>query len=317
MSEELELYKQAYERERKSRRAAEEALETRSRELYIKNKELEASINQMQSQQEALVRAEKLATLGTLVSGVAHEINNPMAFVYANIEMLSKFSGPYSGLLYLVNQSLDIPQSERSSFKDLVRHFIDEEDLEFFNEDLAVLVDDTKLGVERVRDIISSLRSFARLDSSLRSKSDINVGIHNTLRVLHNEIGSRVDVSLSLEDLPEVSCNASEINQVFLNLIINAVHALEGTSKAKLSISTRRLDHQIEIVFEDNGPGIPPEVQDRIFEPFFTTKEVGKGTGMGLSISCGIISDHGGEITLQSDTGLGTRFVITLPLIAS
>ena len=95
------------------------------------------------------------------------------------------------------------------------------------------------------------------------------------------------------------------------------MHALEGTSKAKLSISTRRLDHQIEIVFEDNGPGIPPEVQDRIFEPFFTTKEVGKGTGMGLSISYGIISDHGGEITLQSDTGQGTRFVIMLPLIAS
>lgn len=314
MSEELELYKQAYERERMGRLAAEEALETRSRELYIKNQELEESIKKMESQQKALVRSEKLATLGTLVSGVAHEINNPMAFVYANVEMLSKFSGPYTEILHLLTESLDIAEPKRSEFNERVRQFIDEEDLAFFNEDLAVLVDDTILGVERVRDIIASLRSFARLDSSLRSMADINACVHNTLRVLHNEIGSHITLALDLNDIPEVSCNASEINQVLLNLIINAVHALDDTSGATISISTRLADEKVEIIIEDNGPGISSDVQQSVFEPFFTTKDVGKGTGMGLSISHGIISDHGGDIQLHSVVGEGSRFVIQLPV---
>jgi len=314
MTEELELYKQAYERERKARLAAEEVLENRSRELFLKNQELEASLLKLKTQQDALIRSEKLATLGTLVSGVAHEINNPLSFVHSNVDTLGQHSDAIAKLYPLLIESLSVGESERPAFAERVFKFLEKEDLEYFTEELDELVSDTNDGVIRVKEIVRNLRSFARMDTQVRTETDLNEGIRSTLKLINNQISPSTRLTLSLNDIPLVHCNPGEINQVLLNILVNAAQALEGQRDPKLEIISKHDQDWVEVSIADNGKGMSKEIQKRIFEPFFTTKDIGKGTGLGLSISYGIISHHQGELLVESSPNKGTQFTLRLPV---
>jgi signal transduction histidine kinase len=314
MSEELELYKQAYERERKARQAAEDVLESRSRELFLKNQELEASLVQLKAQQDALIRSEKLATLGTLVSGVAHEINNPLSFVHSNVDTLGQHSDAIAKLYPLLIESLSVDESERPAFAERVFTFLEKEDLEYFTEELDELVADTNDGVQRVKEIVRNLRSFARMDAQARTDADLNEGIRSTLKLINNQISANTRINLSLEEIPPVVCNPGEINQVLLNILVNAAQALEGQREPSLEIASKENQGWVEISIGDNGKGMSKEIQKRIFEPFYTTKDIGKGTGLGLSISYGIVSHHQGELNVESAPNQGTVFTLRLPI---
>ena len=314
MSEELELYKQAYERERKARQAAEDVLETRSRELFLKNQELEASLVQLKAQQDALIRSEKLATLGTLVSGVAHEINNPLSFVHSNVDTLGQHSDAIAKLYPLLIESLSVDESERPAFAERVFTFLEKEDLEYFTEELDELVADTNDGVQRVKEIVRNLRSFARMDAQARTDADLNEGIRSTLKLINNQISANTRINLSLEEIPPVVCNPGEINQVLLNILVNAAQALEGQREPSLEIASKENQGWVEISIGDNGKGMSKEIQKRIFEPFYTTKDIGKGTGLGLSISYGIVSHHQGELQVESAPNQGSIFTLRLPI---
>ena len=310
MSEELELYKQAYEREREARIAAEAVVERRSRELFKKNQELEKSIAELQGHQDAIIQFEKLASLGTLISGVAHEINNPLAFVTANVESLTTHAEQYSqAFAQLVEQLQQAdPDSEL-----LARIY--QQDLHYINAELPSMMQDTQEGVGRVVEIVQSLKSFGRMDRASRVPADLNEGIRSTLKLLQHELKESITVDLKLSELPMVKCNPGEINQVFLNIMMNAVHALKDTAKAVLTVESKVTQQSVDISITDNGCGMDESVLSRLFEPFYTTKPVGEGTGLGLSIAHKIIEEHAGSLSVESQIGSGTCFKITIPLI--
>lgn len=314
MSDEATLYRRAYEREQVARKAAEQAVEHIARELYIKNQKLEASFQQLKDQQRVLVQNEKLATLGTLAAGIAHEINNPMAFINANLESLAGYLVPYQQLVDLLRSSFNMTDAERVELHAKITAHIDKHDLEFFAEELPDIIRDTRDGLERVREIVSNLRIFARSHTLEREPANLVSGLESTLKLINSQFRVDIDVQKSLQPLPLVVCNISELNQVFLNLLVNAAHALEGKEGAKINISTRADDRFVFIEISDNGCGMSETVKEQMFVPFFTTKPVGKGTGMGMSIAYGIINDHGGDISVDSTVGEGTRFTIKLPL---
>ena len=304
-------YIAAYEREKRARLKAEEILESKSRELFLKNERLQESYELLQKQQTAMLQNEKLATLGTLAAGMAHEINNPLAFVKSNIESLTQYHTSYARLAAFVAEiSSSLPENRQSQLKTL----LEEEDINFIQEDLPELMSDTVEGLTRVRDIVMNLRSFARTQSTDRCTANLVEGIQSTLKLLHSELNNDVVLKLDLQPVQDISCNPNELNQVFLNLIINAKHATEGRERPKIAVSSSAEQSEIIIKISDNGHGMTKEVQKEIFVPFFTTKPVGEGTGMGLAIAYGIIKDHGGEISVSSIEGKGTTFTIKLPI---
>ena len=304
-------YIAAYEREKHARLKAEEILESKSRELFLKNERLQESYEILQKQQTAMLQNEKLATLGTLAAGMAHEINNPLAFVKSNIESLTQYHTSYARLAAFVAEiSSSLPENRQSQLKTLLK----EEDINFIQEDLPELMSDTVEGLTRVRDIVMNLRSFARTQSTDRCTANLVEGIQSTLKLLHSELNNDVVLKLDLQPVQDISCNPNELNQVFLNLIINAKHATEGRERPKIAVSSSAEQSEIIIKISDNGHGMTKEVQKEIFVPFFTTKPVGEGTGMGLAIAYGIIKDHGGEISVSSIEGKGTTFTIKLPI---
>lgn len=304
-------YIAAYEREKHARLKAEEILESKSRELFLKNERLQESYEILQKQQTAMLQNEKLATLGTLAAGMAHEINNPLAFVKSNIESLTQYHTSYARLAAFVAEiSSSLSENRQSQLKTL----LEEEDINFIQEDLPELMSDTVEGLTRVRDIVMNLRSFARTQSTDRCTANLVEGIQSTLKLLHSELNNDVVLKLDLQPVQDISCNPNELNQVFLNLIINAKHATEGRERPKIAVSSSAEQSEIIIKISDNGHGMTKEVQKEIFVPFFTTKPVGEGTGMGLAIAYGIIKDHGGEISVSSIEGKGTTFTIKLPI---
>lgn len=304
-------YQSAYERERKARLKAEQLLEEKSRELYTKNLRLEESYSQLKKQQAMMLNNEKLATLGTLSAGIAHEINNPLAFVKSNVDSLLQYQHSYSQLVRLIKELLpDLPEQHQKRLKAL---FV-EEDIDYIEEDLPELMTDTTDGLNRVKDIVQNLRSFSRTQASDRGLSDLNQGIQSTLKLLNSELKNSVKLTLELGSLPQIECNLNEINQVILNLLINAKHATTDTPDPAIELRTVSDDNFINITVGDNGCGIDETTLKDIFVPFFTTKPVGKGTGMGLAIAHSIIQDHRGEILVESTPGIGTTFTIKLPV---
>lgn len=304
-------FKQAYERERKARLQAESLLEEKSRELYQKNQHLEESYEQLKKQQTLMLQNEKLATLGTLSAGVAHEINNPIAFIKSNVESLKQYFDAYNQILSEIKQLA--PQLSTAQRKRLEQLFISE-DIYFISEDIPQLMEDTQEGLQRVKDIVQNLRSFSRTQSSDHGSYDLLEGIQSTLKLLQSELKNSVRLDISLEPLPKIECNLNELNQVFLNLIMNAKHATQDCQDPCISVRSKQDDQHVYIQIEDNGCGMSEEVQKNIFTPFFTTKPVGQGTGMGLAISHNIVKKHNGDIQLQSKTGEGTTFTIKLPI---
>mgnify|MGYP000694508532 FL=1 len=251
-----------------------------------------------------LVQSEKLASLGELAAGVAHEINNPVGYVSSNLTTLQKYLAVYEKVL-------DAPEADSAEMTALKKKL----NYAFIRDDLQNLVKETQEGVGRVKAIIQDLKDYARTNAATHYvASDIQVGLKSTLNIARNQLKNRADVRLELGNLPLVECAPSQIDQVFLNLIVNAAQAMPEGKMGLIDIRTHCDDTQVWVEVQDNGPGIAPEILKKIFDPFFTTKDPGTGTGLGLSVSQNIIQQHGGTLTVDSTVGVGTTFKITLPI---
>lgn len=264
-------------------------------EIAKLNESLEARVDErtreLQEAQSQLMQAEKLKSLGQLVAGVAHELNNPIGFVHANLQLLDEFIEKL------------VTAQERG------------EDTAPFRDAIAKLLARSREGTERVKKIVQDLRTFSRTDQADLQQANLTDEIDRTLALMEPRFKGLIEIVREYEELPEVRCYPGQLNQVFLNLLMNACDVLEDGGR--ITIRAAPVANGVRLEFEDSGPGIPPEVQRRIFDPFFTTKEIGKGTGLGLSLSHGIIERHGGRIHVESEPGHGTCFVIELPLVAA
>ncbi|WP_017719422.1 PAS domain S-box protein [Kamptonema formosum] len=285
--------------------------------------QLQGAMSALQQTQAQLIQTEKMSSLGQMVAGVAHEINNPVSFIYGNVDPAMQYIQDLLGLIDLYQ--------EHSPSSPEIEEEIDAIDLEFVKEDLPKLLYSMKVGAERIRQIVLSLRNFSRLDEAQMKAVDLHEGIDSTLLILQNRLkgkGASAEIKVLKEygELPQVDCFAGQMNQVFMNILANAIDALEeprtgaagaaGGREAAIRIRTGTPDsNRVEIRIADSGPGIKPEVRSRVFDPFFTTKPVGAGTGLGLSISYQIVVEkHGGQLKCYSEPGKGTEFVIELPV---
>lgn len=279
-------------------------------ELEENFKRIRDANEQLKETQNQLLQSEKMAAIGQLAAGVAHEINNPIGFVSFNLSTLKRYAVGLLNFIDLVsNCNFDmLPAAQRETLK----HCLAQLDPEYLREDLPQLLNESEEGLNRVKNIVKDLKDFSRVDQSDWQDADINAGLDSTLNVVMNEIKYKADIVKRYGDIPLVRCLAGQVNQVFLNIIVNAAYAISGFGEIR--IETAMEGKFVLITIEDNGSGMPDEVKRRIFEPFFTTKPVGKGTGLGLSLSFSIIQKHGGSIQVHSEQGVGTRFDIRLPV---
>jgi signal transduction histidine kinase len=286
--------------------------ETAERELLDRNDELNALNVKLSAVKEHLIQSEKLASIGQLAAGIAHEINNPIGYIFSNFGTLENYLTQLFGMLDAYEkaevacyapQTLQALQAKR-----------EEIELAFLKEDIPVLMRESKEGIVRVRKIVQDLKDFSHVDTNPDWQfANLNQGIDSTLNVINNEIKYRADLVKDYCDLPEVQCMPSEINQVVMNLVLNAAQSM-GAERGKITVRTGVADDKVWLEVIDNGSGIPKDVLPRIFDPFYTTKAVGKGTGLGLSLSYGVIQKHHGSIDVQSEIGKGSAFHVTLPL---
>jgi PAS domain S-box-containing protein len=254
-----------------------------------------------------LLQSEKMAAIGVLSAGVAHEINNPVGFVTSNIDTLTGWSKE----LILLIESIDHEFKQNTSLIKTIKAYKDKYDFDYVKEEIPRLLNETKEGLSRVSTIVADLKGFAHIDESVWEKIDLRETIRSTLNIVNNELKYKAKVELDFDDIPLVECLPSQISQVLMNIIINAGQSIE--SKGVITISTRHVDAMVCIKISDTGAGIPEENLRRMFEPFFTTKPIGKGTGLGLSVSFGIIESHHGRIEVDSEEGKGSNFYIWLP----
>jgi signal transduction histidine kinase len=281
-------------------------------ELLQHNDELTELTARLSMAQERLVQSEKLASIGQLAAGVAHEINNPIGYVFSNFSTL----GTYIGRMLTM---FDSYQRAEASIADPavlaeLRALRATIDLDFLMEDIPVLMSESREGISRVRKIVQDLKDFSRVDANQEWQwANLHAGIDSTLNILSNEIKYKADVVKEYGEIPEIECQPSHINQVIMNIVINGAHAISG-ERGRITIRTGCDTANVWIEVADTGSGIPKEIASRIFDPFFTTKPIGSGTGLGLSLSYGIIQKHSGQIDVQSTPGSGTTFRITLPI---
>jgi len=320
-------YERAYKREKEARKRAEMLLECRSREVYEANLKIQEQLKSLQSShdklkfaQSQLVQSEKMASIGQLAAGIAHEINNPVAFIRSNLNSLTTYLSPISKLISEYGALDDTlsrnDQNAVASKLEEIRALRQQEDFDFLLEDCREIVTESMDGTDRVTEIVQGLRNFSRLDENEIQEADINEGLESTLKIAHNELKYCCEVTTELADLPPVRCLAGQLNQVFLNMVVNAAQAMENTDNGRITISTAATSDDVVIKIQDNGCGIPEENLTTIFNPFFTTKDVGSGTGLGLSISYAIVEKHGGSIDVESTVGAGTTFTIRIPIRA-
>ncbi|UNU23251.1 sensor histidine kinase [Microcoleus vaginatus] len=290
-----------------ARQTLEERVEERTEELT-------AALYQLKHTQTQLIQTEKMSSLGQMVAGVAHEINNPVNFIHGNLEYAHQYIIDLLKLIRLYQQ--EYPQPTEAIAEEIA-----EIELDFITEDLLKLLESMKIGSERIRQIVLSLRNFSRLDEAQMKLVDIHEGIDNTLLILSSRLKQGIEVIKNYGELPEIECYPAQLNQVFMNIIVNAIDALEesgdNSKKSKIPqilIQTQKLDSsQIRVRISDNGPGISLAIQNKLFDPFFTTKAPGKGTGIGLAICYQIVEKHRGKIEVISSLGGGAEFAITLP----
>ncbi|WP_158861066.1 7TM diverse intracellular signaling domain-containing protein [Lunatibacter salilacus] len=281
-----------------------------------RTRELELTLKNLKDTQTQLVNQEKMASLGQLTAGIAHEINNPINFVSANISPLKRDIKDILELMELYREKGRLEFSEKS--KSEVSDFEDDLELDYLLDEVNQLLSGMEDGAKRTVEIVRGLKLFSRIDEQDVKEVDIHDGLDSTLILLNSSMGGRVNVKKDYANLPMVECLAGKINQVFMNIISNAVHAMldhpvEGKNH-ELGLKTSQEGDKVIIQISDNGPGMPSHVRDKIFEPFFTTKPVGKGTGLGLSIVYTIIENHKGTIQVESETNVGTSFILTLPI---
>lgn len=281
-------------------------------ELIKANRDLKELNSKLSDAQSKLIQSEKLASIGQLAAGVAHEINNPIGFIFSNFGTLEQY-------LEDLFQMLDAYEQAEASVSDgaalaRIRSLKADLDIDYLKEDIPNLMRESRDGIQRVRKIVQDLKDFSRVDARQEWESvDLHAGIDSTLNIVNNEIKYKADVVKHYGVLPEVQCLPSELNQVFMNLLVNAAHAITA-ERGTITISTGVEGPNVWVEVADTGAGIAQENLQRIFDPFFTTKPVGKGTGLGLSLSYGIVQKHSGRMEVHSELGVGTRFRVTLPI---
>lgn len=284
----------------------ENKVRDRTGELMSLNSELTRALEDLKATQSQLIHHEKMASLGQLVAGVAHELNNPIGFIYANYPHLEEYVSTLFNLLDALRH-LPLPADSQQQMEAMYA----KADIEFLREDLLSIIRGGKSGTARIREIISSLRSFSHLGEAEVKMASLEDGINETLALLQYQLKTRIEVVRNYHLNAPVLCRPGQLNQVFMNILSNAIQAIDG--KGTITINTRREDNWAIVEFSDTGCGIPPDVMNHIFDPFFTTKQVGEGTGLGLSISHSIIEDHGGRIEVKSEVGRGTTLTLYIP----
>jgi len=328
----LEAVDQAYEDADAERTMIERSLEMMSRELNERHEQLRAELQERQQardelqrkteEQQALIKrleeahhqllqSEKMASIGQLAAGVAHEINNPIGYVSSNLRTLR---GYVESLLALVDA---YEQQESALAPAAVARLLQlkqQHDYAYLREDVLGLLDESNDGAQRVRQIVQDLKDFSHVGEQDWQWASLHKGLDSTLNIVANEIKYIAEVTRCYGEMPDIECLASQLNQVFMNLLVNAAHAL-AQGGGQITITTGcEGDTHVFVEVRDNGCGIPAENLTRIFDPFFTTKAIGKGTGLGLSLSYGIVRKHGGRIDVASEPGTGTRFRVVLPV---
>ena len=275
-----------------------------------RTQQLNNAYKELQSTQAMMVHSEKMKSLGELVAGITHEINNPINFIYGNLIHLTNYT---NDLIMLIDKYGEYETDLLEAHKKEIQKIKDDIDLAFLKEDLGLLIQSCREGTERTKNIILDLKNFSRMEERVLSSIDITKEIDTTLNILHSKYKNRIEIHKEYEEgLPLVESYGGQLNQVFMNILDNAFYAIPD--KGDVYIRTRRLDNNVIIEIEDNGRGMDSEVANKIFDPFFTTKPVGQGTGLGMSISYRVIKEHNGDIKLKTKIGEGSTFIISLPI---
>jgi signal transduction histidine kinase len=289
---------------------AREELREANITLGSTNEQLQATVEDLKATQEQLVQSEKMASLGQLTAGIAHEINNPINFVTANIQPLKE---DLQDILRVLGRYDDLVREKglQNEFKE-IEALKQEAQIDYTLKEVTDLLRGIEDGATRTSEIVKGLRNFSRLDQNVYRKANLNESLESTLTLLHSSYKNRIEIVREFGQLQEVDCYPGKINQVFMNLLSNAIQAIP--EQGKIFITTSQLEDCVRISIRDTGTGMSDDVRKKIFDPFFTTKDVGKGTGLGLSISFGILQKHRGDIDVFSEVGKGTEFVITIPV---
>ncbi len=300
----------------------QQKVDLQSQELIRCHQRIDAILNESHRMQRHLMQMEKMAMLGQMISGISHEINNPISFIYGNLPYVEEHVKDLLKVLHTYQSSYPVKTES-------VQAVLQEVELDFVLEDLPRIVDSMKLGADRILELVLTLRNFYRVDEPEMKLADLHEGINNTLLLLQHRYKQEVEITREFGDIPLVECHINQLNQVFMNLLSNAIDALleqsmdedpdygsNETAVKKIVIKTEKLgSDRIAVSITDNGPGIPLEIQERLFEPFFTTKPMGIGTGLGLSISHQIVTEHHhGQIFCCSAPRGGTTFKVELPI---
>ena len=291
-----------------------------STQIEAKNKKLESTLKRLEETQAQMLQSEKMASIGQLAAGVAHEINNPTGFVSSNLKTLEDYQADIGELIKKYQEFLSSMQTADSGIElpapldcklSEIKAFEKDIDIGFLMEDIADLINDCREGTERIKKIVLDLKDFAHPGEDKIQSTDINKGLTSTLNVVNNELKYKATVHQELGEIPMVHGYPQQLNQVFMNILVNAAQAIE--KKGDIHIRTQTVDGHVEVMISDTGCGISAENLGKIFDPFFTTKDVGKGTGLGMNIAYNIIKKHNGTIGVQSEVGKGTTFTIRIP----
>ncbi|MBI5480909.1 MAG: PAS domain-containing protein [Deltaproteobacteria bacterium] len=293
-------YKVLLDKERHQKEILEQTVQARTEELRRANEDLKRT-------QSQLIHQEKMGSLGRLVAGIAHELNNPINFVYGNVDFLAQYLRDLLALCDLYDRG-ELPDDTRR-LADAHKRSIE---YDFLRRDVEKLLRSIRAGAERTASIVRDLKTFSHAGTADYQPADILAGLETTLNLIHPLLKNRITVHRDFAALPKVDCQAGHLNQVFMNILTNAAQAVTG--EGHIRITARQVGDRVRISVADSGPGIPAEVLPQIFEPFFTTKDVGLGTGLGLAISLGVIKAHGGSIDVESPPGKGATFTIELPV---
>jgi len=287
----------------------EDAVEERTSKLTQANEALHAEITERKHLETQLVQSEKLASIGQLAAGVAHEINNPIGYIFSNFGTLED----YLDNLFQMLSAYETAAMASPEVAHNLHAMRQKLQIEFLKEDVPGLMRESREGISRVRQIVQDLKDFSRVDSVQDwQATDLHQGIDSTLNIVSSEVRFKAEVVKEYGQIPEVCCLPSQINQVVMNLVVNAAHAM-GPERGRIVVRTGCDGDDVWIEVSDNGSGIPKDILPRIFDPFFTTKPIGKGTGLGLSLSYGIVQKHHGSIVVDSEVGRGSTFRVTLP----
>jgi signal transduction histidine kinase len=310
-------YHKAYLLQVAAREKAEALLESRARELYDSNESLRTALDELKRQKTNLVQQEKLASIGLLAAGIAHEINNPVGFVKSNLQTLlgylAALTRPLNSYLKIADELYAQPMSKDIKLQlHSINLLLEKEDIKFIATDSVVSIQEGLSGIERVEDIIGNLKDYSRTESDKRSLIDVNQVVDDTLKLIWNELKYNCEIIKDFGQTPLIYGSSGQLSQIFINLAMNAAQSME--SRGTLSITTICDSHYIYILFSDDGPGIAEDNLLKIFDPFFTTKDIGSGTGLGLYVSYGLAKKHRGKIEVINNEEKGATFTVTLPI---